>query len=62
MNNLFTMLHLLGQLYAAQRAMETDRKSPEAKSFLFALMDVLEQVRIFFYVDIDICFILSVGF
>ena len=33
-----------GRLYALQRAMEIDKKSPEARQYLVALMDHLENV------------------
>lgn len=35
---------MLGRLYAVQKAMEIDKKSPEAKGFLVAMMDKLESV------------------
>lgn len=40
----FTFLFLSGRLYALQKSMEIDKKSPEARQFLGALMDYLEKV------------------
>ena len=38
------MLLFVGRLYAVQRGMELDKKSPEGRTFLASLMDVMEQV------------------
>lgn len=37
-------LFIKGQLYAMQNGMEVDKKSKEARTFLFSLMDYLEKV------------------
>ena len=34
----------LGRLFAVQRGMELDKKSPQSRTFLASLMDVMEQV------------------
>ena len=39
------MLLFVGRLYAVQRGMELDKKSPEGRTFLASLMDVMEQVN-----------------
>ena len=41
----YSTLHVLGRLYSLQRGMEIDKKSPDARGFLVALMDMLETVR-----------------
>ena len=48
---LFLFLYLYpmaGRMYAVQKGIKLDSKSPEAKKFLFGLMDSLENVSITF--------------
>jgi len=40
----FFILFCLGRLYAMQKGMEIDRKSPDARQFLAGLMNSLEEV------------------
>jgi len=40
---------ILGRLYALQKGMEIDRKSPDCRSFLSALMNLLEEVTVIAY-------------
>lgn len=35
-----------GRLYALQKGMEIDRKSPDCRSFLASLMNILEEVSV----------------
>lgn len=37
---------MTGRMYAVQKGIKLDSKSPEAKKFLFGLMDSLENVSI----------------
>ena len=39
------LILLSGRLYALQRGMELDKSSPEARTFLLALMDIAEKVE-----------------
>lgn len=41
----FLLISILGRLYAVQRGMEIDRKSPDSKAFLMKLMDVLDSAK-----------------
>ena len=40
----FYLLIVTGRLYALQKGMEIDRKSPDCRNFLAALMNMLEEV------------------
>ena len=40
----FPDLFFIGRMYAIQKGIKLDSKSPEAKKFLFGLMDTLETV------------------
>lgn len=42
---MFLFIYNLGRLYAMQKGMEIDRKSPDCRAFLVALMDYLEKVK-----------------
>lgn len=41
-----SLLLVSGRMYALQKGMQLDKSSPDAKKFLYALMDLLEQVSI----------------
>ena len=48
--NIIVLCHLfIGRLYALQRGMEIDKKSTEGRTFLVALMDLLEVVRHYYF-------------
>lgn len=45
-----------GRLYAMQKAMEIDRKSPDCRNYLAALMNLLELVKIHLVLFLNVQF------